>query len=56
MSHIISIRGVIRYSYEGMSIYPLVWDPILYGGNLLWEGLSTHIYNIRDLLWVVPIK
>jgi len=23
--------GVIRYSYGGMSIYPLVWDPILYG-------------------------
>ena len=23
--------GVIRYSYGGMSIYTLVWDPILYG-------------------------
>ena len=32
--------GVIRYSYGGMSIYTLVWDPILYGGNLLWGGYT----------------
>ena len=62
MSHIISIRGdslflrwVIRYSYGGMSIYTLVWDPILYGVYFWAVWLSTHIYNIRNLLCIMFI-
>ena len=31
LCHTLFPLGVIRYSYGGMSIYTLVWDPILYG-------------------------